>query len=457
MVTLNHSRAGNYAPLARRSRPVPAKIPARISLLHGALFLTILLGPFVFIEPSPYEAAAAILCFTCIVAPVTVDRKLLPLILFLVLWNIGGLIALMPVAHKDKTVQFAAVSVFLAVTAFVYACVFTQDCVRRLALVSSAYIFAGTVVAVLGIVGYFEAFPGAGKMFLEAGRAKGTFKDPNVFGPFLIFPMLLLAHRLLNDRIGFFVVPLLIMLLGLFLSFSRGAWFHFILSAAIMIGLTFITTTSLRARFRIIVVVVAALAICSAATIFLLSIDVVGDMFTERAKLVQSYDAGTDKGRFALQALAVDTTLEYPLGVGPYEFTALYGLQQHNVYLQAFLVYGWLGGVSYLVLVLLTLVLGLRCVFVATPWRSVMIVCVATFAGAVAEGFVIDTDHWRHFFLLLGMTWGLSIATLNFVRDEPAANAGGRGRNGPRRGRGRRPPPWTDRSSARARERVVCD
>ena len=65
---LNHSAAG-YAPPPRRSRPVPAEI----SLLHGALFLTILISPFVFIEPSPYEAAAAILGLICIIAPVAVD------------------------------------------------------------------------------------------------------------------------------------------------------------------------------------------------------------------------------------------------------------------------------------------------------------------------------------------------------------------------------------------------
>jgi hypothetical protein len=33
------------------------------------------------------------------------------------------------------------------------------------------------------------------------------------------------------------------------------------------------------------------------------------------------------------------------------------------------------------------------------------------------EGFVIDTDHWRHFFLLLGMIWGLAAATFNYGRD----------------------------------------
>jgi O-antigen ligase len=431
---LNHSAAG-YALPPRRSRPVPAEI----SLLHGALFLTILISPFVFIEPSPYEVAAAILGFICIVAPVTVDRKLLPLILFLALWIVGGLIALVPVVHKDKTIQFAVVSVFLAFTAFIYACLFTQDCMRRLVLLRSAYILAGTLVAVIGIIGYFGVFPGAGKMFAEMGRAQGTFKDPNVFGPYLIFPILLLLHRLLNERIGFHFVPLLIMLLALFLSFSRGAWVHFVLSTAIMVGLTFVTTTSLRARFRLIVMVVIALAICVALAIFLLSFDVVGDMFTERAKLIQSYDAGTDQGRFKLQAVAVNTVLEFPLGVGPFEFSARYGTQQHNVYLQTFLVYGWLGGFSYLVLVLLTLTLGLRSVFVATPWRPVMIVCVATFAGVVAEGFVIDTDHWRHFFLLLGMIWGLSIATLNFIneRQQMPARGAHKGPRHPGRGPGR--------------------
>jgi hypothetical protein len=37
----------------------------------------------------------------------------------------------------------------------------------------------------------------------------------------------------------------------------------------------------------------------------------------------------------------------------------------------------------------------------------------------MAEGFVIDSDHWRHFYLLLGMVWGLSAATFKRVRNAP--------------------------------------
>jgi hypothetical protein len=38
----------------------------------------------------------------------------------------------------------------------------------------------------------------------------------------------------------------------------------------------------------------------------------------------------------------------------------------------------------------------------------------------MVEGFVIDTDHWRHFFLTLGIVWGAAAATAKFVRQPPA-------------------------------------
>jgi O-antigen ligase len=103
--------------------------------------------------------------------------------------------------------------------------------------------------------------------------------------------------------------------------------------------------------------------------------------------------------------------LEFPNGMGPFEFAREFGLQQHNVYLQAFLVYGWLGGVAYILMLLVTLMVGLRSAMIATPWQTATITAFATFVGEVGEGMVIDTDHWRHFFLLLGMVWGLAVAT----------------------------------------------
>ena len=53
-----------------------------------------------------------------------------------------------------------------------------------------------------------------------------------------------------------------------------------------------------------------------------------------------------------------------------------------------------------------------------TPWQSYLIAAYACFVGEACEGLIVDTDHWRHFFLLLGMIWGLTTATINFRRSE---------------------------------------
>ena len=103
--------------------------------------------------------------------------------------------------------------------------------------------------------------------------------------------------------------------------------------------------------------------------------------------------------------------------MGPFEFSRVHGLQQHNVYLQAFLVYGWAGGMAYLTLLARRSGRPFAPCFVRTPWQPYLICAFATFVGEVLEGFVIDTDHWRHFFLLLGMIWGLAAATFNHDRD----------------------------------------
>ena len=74
-------------------------------------------------------------------------------------------------------------------------------------------------------------------------------------------------------------------------------------------------------------------------------------MFVERAKAIQPYDVGPG-GRFWLQHWR-SRILEYPNGMGPFDSSRI-SAQQHNVYMQAFLVYGWLGGAAYLALCVVT-------------------------------------------------------------------------------------------------------
>ena len=64
---------------------------------------------------------------------------------------------------------------------------------------------------------------------------------------------------------------------------------------------------------------------------------------------------------------------------------------------------GWLGGAAYLALVVVTLMLGLIAAPMQTPWQYYLITAYGVFVGEAFEGMIVDTDHWRHFFLLLGL------------------------------------------------------
>ena len=399
--------------------PVYAGAPAtplaeRILLV--VLFVTVLTSSVAFIEPSPHDALMGVLALMCLVVGVRFTRTLTVPLILLIVWNASGLLSLTNVLDQEKTVQYAATSVYLAVAAILFACLFATNTMPRLTTMRIAYVATACFAAILGAIGYFNLFPGAEAMFAKIGRANGAFKDPNVFGPFLIWPALFTIDRLLARRLALAdIVVAGILLFGLLLSFSRGAWFHFVVSAMVMVALALLTAPTPKARLRIFTLTALAAVALAALLLVLLSFDSIGGMFKERAQLIQSYDVGSG-GRFRLQELALSAVLNFPNGMGPFEFARVYGLQQHNVYLQAFLVYGWTGAMAYILLMVSTILVGLRASFARTPWQPYLITALAAFVGEVAEGFVIDTDHWRHFFLLLGMVWGLSAATFREAR-----------------------------------------
>jgi hypothetical protein len=70
--------------------------------------------------------------------------------------------------------------------------------------------------------------------------------------------------------------------------------------------------------------------------------------------------------------------------------------------------------------VIITLAIGLRGVFMPAPWRNIHIAVYAAFVGVVGESAIIDSDHWRHYFLLMGTIWGLVGASYRYRRARPA-------------------------------------
>src|SRR6185312_2786698 len=96
---------------------------------------------------------------------------------------------------------------------------------RHIRLILNAYLLAGLIAAACGIAGYLNLFPGAFDHFTRYGRASGPFKDPNVFGPFLVAPLLTALHMWLTRPLRRGVLPLLaaaVLAVGILFSFSRG-------------------------------------------------------------------------------------------------------------------------------------------------------------------------------------------------------------------------------------------
>ncbi|HET7848368.1 MAG TPA: O-antigen ligase family protein [Pseudolabrys sp.] len=406
--------------LPGRSVPVPmtASLAERILLI--VLYVTMLTSSIAFVEPSPHDFFVGLVAVACLAAGVRFQRPIALLFLLLLIWNVAGLMALLNVPGREQTIQFTATSIYLFLAAVIFACVLSQNTMSRLAAMRTAYIASAVFTALAGIAGYFHAFPGAFDLFTQNDRAMGTFKDPNVYAPYLIWPALIIMSRIVLQRVRLRDLVLLgILLVGLLLSFSRGAWVVFGIAAAISFGIFMVTTPTPRMRFRIICYCAVGFAVLAAFVAVLLSIDSVKEMFEIRAHAIQFYDVGQG-GRFRLQELAVSALLKFPNGMGPFEFGHVHGQQQHNVYLQGFLVYGWVGGIAYILAVLATLAVAWRSMFDSTPWQPYLVTAFAAFTGNALEGAVVDTDHWRHFFLLMGVVWGLYAATLKHRRAQAA-------------------------------------
>ena len=390
--------------------------------LHLALFTTVFASPFVMIEPAPYEGLVAVLGLACVFAGVTIDRKILLPFLLLILWNVGGLIALIPVVNDSDAVTFVIISIYMGLTSMLFACLFAHDTVRRIEIMRNAYIITAVVASIIGIIGYFDLLPGAWDNFTRYNRLKSTFKDPNLFGPFAILPlMFIISGALLNGLKIRHIVAGSIILVAVLLSFSRAAWAHFIFSSMLMVALMFVATPSARFRARIATATIVSVAGVAALLVAMLSVGHIEKVFMERASLTQDYDVG-EGGRFTRQLESIPILLQDPNGFGPYQFYKHYGQDPHDVYINAFASYGWLGGISYAALVLITFWIGYATVLKRTPWQQYQIAALAAYTGVAFEGFVIDTDHWRSYYLALGLVWGLAIATLNFERKNRTEN-----------------------------------
>jgi O-antigen ligase len=313
----------------------------------------------------------------------------------------------------DTAFVHQLVTLFLASGAFVIAGYVAEDPEPRATLVLTWYVAACLIATAAAFIGYFRLIPSTYDLFTNYDRARGTFKDPNVYSAALAPAIVSVVWVMLRGRPKHALIAAVVTLplvVGLLISFSRGAWSSTVLSISIMIGIILIRSRrrSDFTRFWTMSIIGAVALACAIGVAT--QLDQVRDLLDQRANLDQGYDEGPD-GRFGGQAKARALILEHPFGIGTHTFRDTYHHEEpHNVYLSMFLNAGWLGGMLYIVSVLGTLYVGFRNAFRNTRLQGPAVIAVASFAGLAFEGFVIDNDHWRHFFLMAGLIWGIADA-----------------------------------------------
>ena len=393
-----------------------AAAPGVIALQRALVWLVGASCAIVFIEPSPYELVTLVAAVLFFATGLRLRLVFMPLLLLLVLLNVGYTIGAVPLLDQSDVATWIATSWYMALTVMFLAMVVSEDTAARLDMLRRGLIVGAMIASIAAISGYFNLVPGGHDLLTLYERARGTFKDPNVLGAFLILPSLFVLQSVVSDRFGKALrstAALGIMALAILLAFSRAAWGGFVITAAFMLVLMVLTSRSRAERSRIIAMAIVAVVAGAALIALLLSFDSISEMFRQRASFGQSYDEGRF-GRFGRHILGADMALDLPFGIGPLQFHRYFPEDTHNSYLNAFMSGGWISGVCYPALVFLTVIIGFRHIFVRVPWQRAYLAIFSAFLETVGESFVIDTDHWRHFWLMLGTMWGMYAAAQRY-------------------------------------------
>ena len=387
-------------------------------LVDGVFAVFIFFGMLSLIEPSPYDFLTLLAIPLWAIGGFRLHKALIPILLLWTVFEVAGFLSLMPYFDEHDAKLYQMQSLYLFVTTVFFTIFFSERTLQRGNLCLQAFTVGALVSAVVGIMGYLNLFGLGPALTTYEGRVAGTFKDPNVFGSYLILAAAYLLQLILlgtTRRLLVTVASFIVIMLGVFISFSRGSWGATLAALILVIVSAYLTADTARLRARIVTMTGVAALVGTLALGGMLSVPSVRDFFFQRAAVEQTYDEGPT-GRFGNQVRSVPMLLDRFLGFGPLRFRLVFDLEPHNSYIGGFANDGWIGGFAWIGIVLVSWYVGFRLMFVRSPYRHLAQVYTPTMFVLLVQGFQIDVDHWRQLFLCFGAVWGMEAARLRWLR-----------------------------------------
>lgn len=207
-------------------------IPATVFLMFVAI-----------IEPAPTDLLfISILTFFIKVKAFSKDEylKMRHVIWILLLYLLVAGLSMFNIENKHAGVRYYGISGYLIIFCLIIYLYTDKD---NYITILRAFVASCIMASTIGIIGYLGFFPEYLRM--DEWRTKSLFKDPNVFGAYLIPGILLLVGDLktkvlfpfkekeeknrsflkyLNIQVLFNLFLTAILITGIIIAFSRGAW-----------------------------------------------------------------------------------------------------------------------------------------------------------------------------------------------------------------------------------------
>jgi O-antigen ligase len=366
----------------------------------AAVALGLLLLAVVRVEPAPPDLVfAVVIAVALVTARLHLERVPLSAIILVSTFLAVNLLAATGATEGARAVTFFGITFYLGIFALWLAAYVAS--VRTARLVLLAYLAGAVICASAACLALVVSFPGS-EALVSGQRAQGLFKDPNVFGPFLVPAALMLmeetvAPRLLRLRLVTKLAFLSVLTVGVLFSFSRAAWLN--LAVGTLVLLTVLALRRGGARRALALVAVALVA--GLALVVVVEATSMTDFLSQRAAL-QSYDAQ----RFGAQASGVEIAERHPLGLGPGQFEAVSDLSAHSTYVRTLAEEGVLGVLLLYGLLVLTLGFAFRNVALGVDTYGIgSAALLAAWCGLLANSFFVDTLHWRHLWFVAALIW----------------------------------------------------
>jgi hypothetical protein len=366
----------------------------------AAVAIGVILLAAVRFEPAPTDVVFAVLMVVGLATGRFSLRRITPGPVLLVgVFVALNLVSAIDVIDGPRAVEFLGITVYVAALGLWLASQVTSSTFAR--RIVKWYVAAAVVSALVSTLALVAPFPGH-ELFTRIGRAEGLFKDPNVFGPFLVPPALILLEEIISPRLfarrrWTKLLAFLALTLGVLFSYSRAAWLNLVAGVAVMVVVFALRRGGGRHAARAVTLVLVAGIAVGAAVTFTGSVT-----FLEQRAKVQTYDTT----RFGAQSESIRWATRYPFGVGPGQFEKHAEISAHSMYARALAEEGLPGFVTILALMLLTFgCAGKNAILGRDTYGIGSAALLGAWSGLLLNGFFVDTLHWRHLWAVAALIW----------------------------------------------------